>query len=53
MLMCWPRPLYIINKIFRNILVKLLVSKNKAIIVENIVRCESHRESLQYVIHHR
>lgn len=53
MLMCWPRPIYIANKLLHNGIVKLLVSKRKSIIAENIIRCESHRESLQYIIHHR
>ena len=53
MLMCWPRPIYIANKLLGNIFVKLLVPKKKAITVENIIRCESHRESLQYIIRNR
>ena len=53
MLMCWPRPVYIANKLLGNIFVKLLVPKKKAITVENIIRCESHRESLQYIIRNR
>lgn len=53
MLMCWPRFIYIANKLLHNRIVKLLVPKKKAIIAENIIRCESHRESLQYIIHHR
>ena len=52
-LMCWPRLIYIANKLLNNRIVKLLVPKRKAIVVENIIRCESHRESLQYIIHHR
>lgn len=53
MLMCWSRPVYILNKLLDNRIVKMLVSKQKAVITENIIRCESHRESLQYIIRHR
>lgn len=52
-LLGFPRFLYRINKVLNNIIGKLIITKHNAVVIENIIRCESHNESLMKVIANR
>jgi len=39
-----------LNRVLRNLLIKVLYSKKRLIIVQNIIRCESHDEVIQTIL---
>lgn len=49
-LMGYPRLIYVINRLLNNLLTRIFVRKNKAIVIENIIQCETHNEVLRKVI---
>jgi poly-gamma-glutamate synthesis protein (capsule biosynthesis protein) len=46
MMLGFPKFLWKVNKLFNNRIGRLIYSNKKAIVVENVIRCESHHEAL-------
>ena len=46
----YPRIIFILNRLLKNAITKLIIRKRKALVIENIIRCETHNEVLRKVI---
>lgn len=49
-LLGWPRVLYLADKVLGNKLSDFVLNRKKRMVIQNVIRCESHRESLEYVM---
>lgn len=49
-LLGFPRLFYLVNKLFKNRIIRLIFPNKKAIVTYNLIRCESHREVLLNIL---
>lgn len=49
-LMGYPRVIFILNRLLNNAITRLFIKKDKSIVIENIIKCETHNEILKKVL---